>query len=72
LWFQKLLFERFVLSISDEAFLLVVLDNYSARWQAVRIRQGHQKGMGLRTCVHLVQIKAKLTNNLRLHSQLAH
>jgi hypothetical protein len=28
------LFERFVLSISDEAFLLVVLDNYSARWQA--------------------------------------
>ena len=27
-------FERFVLSISDEAFLLVVLDNYSARWQA--------------------------------------
>jgi hypothetical protein len=28
------LFERFVLSIRDEAFLLVVLDNYSARWQA--------------------------------------
>ena len=28
------LFERFVLSISDEAFLLAVLDNYSARWQA--------------------------------------
>jgi hypothetical protein len=27
-------FERFVLSISDEAFLLVVLENYSARWQA--------------------------------------
>jgi hypothetical protein len=26
--------ERFVLSISDKAFLLVVLDNYSARWQA--------------------------------------
>ncbi len=27
-------FERFVPSISDEAFLPVVLDNYSARWQA--------------------------------------
>ena len=27
-------FEQFVLSISDEAFLLVVLDNYSACWQA--------------------------------------
>jgi hypothetical protein len=25
-------FERFVLSISDKAFLLVVLDNYSACW----------------------------------------
>ena len=28
------LFERYVLSISDKAFMLVVLDNYSARWQA--------------------------------------
>ena len=27
-------FERFVLSISAKTFLLVVLDNYSARWQA--------------------------------------
>ncbi len=27
-------FERIVLSISDEAFLLVLLDNYSACWQA--------------------------------------
>jgi hypothetical protein len=27
-------FERFVLSISDKALLLVVMDNYSARWQA--------------------------------------
>ena len=27
-------FECFVLSISDEAFLLVVLDNYATRWQA--------------------------------------
>jgi hypothetical protein len=28
------LFEGFVLSINDEAFLMVVLDNYSARSQA--------------------------------------
>lgn len=27
------MFERKVLSISDEAFLLVVLINYAARWQ---------------------------------------
>ena len=31
---NRLFVERFVLSISDEAFLLVVLDNYSAHWQA--------------------------------------
>ena len=28
------MFERKVLSISDEAFLLVVLINYAARWQS--------------------------------------
>jgi hypothetical protein len=28
------MFERKILSISDEAFLLVVLINYAARWQA--------------------------------------
>jgi hypothetical protein len=28
------MFEREVLSISDEAFLLVVLINYAARWQS--------------------------------------
>jgi hypothetical protein len=34
LWLQYFFFERFVLSISDKALLLVVMDNYSARWQA--------------------------------------
>jgi hypothetical protein len=29
-----IIFEQFVLSISNEAFLLVLLDNYSACWQA--------------------------------------
>jgi hypothetical protein len=32
--FSNCLFECFVLSISDESFLLVVLDNYSVHWQA--------------------------------------
>ena len=31
---NAIMFERKVLSISDEAFLLVVLINYAARWQA--------------------------------------
>ena len=48
--------ERFV-SISDEAFLLVVLDNYFARWQA-EYANDIKKVKHLCTCDHFVQIKA--------------
>jgi hypothetical protein len=54
------------LSISDEAFLLVVLDNYSERWQAEYAN--NIKKVSVCTCDQLARIKATLTNNLRLLS----
>jgi hypothetical protein len=45
-------FERFVLSISDEAFLLVVLDNHSARWQ-VEYANNIKK---VNTCAHVITL----------------
>jgi hypothetical protein len=46
------LFERFVLSISDEAFLLVVLDNYSACWQAEYANDIKK----VKTCAHVITL----------------
>jgi hypothetical protein len=46
------LFERFVLSISDEAFLLVVLDNYSACWQA----EYANNIKNANTCAHVITL----------------
>jgi hypothetical protein len=56
-------FEWFVLSISDEAFLLVVLDNYSARWQAEYANDIKK----VSTCARVI----RCANQSYTHTQLA-
>jgi hypothetical protein len=55
-------FEQFVLSISDKAFLLVVLDNYSARWQAEDANDVKK----VSTCARVIRCAIQSYTHMRL------